>query len=246
MKRIRFSFSATLTLVILLTATKGSAQTYTYEQILSKADSTVRTQVNQDLLKYFHRDSVVIKYDFRRPHWRKYLNRQGEIRKGEKTKGHFQYALIYYNFYFKEPVINADLHKGYLTFSIDILFDSRLNPRFCQGDPSDFNFDSPGQTHVDLSFIPAYVKENRTCDFIPMQRAIEIGKQANIKNGIEPITATLDYDGGDLKRYCWWINSPLTREKHDDHIHGEADTVTIDAVTGKVISHNTTTYGAMH
>ena len=143
-------------------------------------------------------------------------------------------------------MINAGFHKGHLSFSIDILFDSRLNARFRQGNPIDFDFDSPGQMLVDLSFIPAYVKENRPCDFISLDRAIEIAKQANIKNGIEQRIATLDYDNGDLKRYCWWVTSPLTRENHGNHIHGEADTVTIDAVTGEVVSHETTTYGVMH
>jgi hypothetical protein len=90
------------------------------------------------------------------------------------------------------------------------------------------------------------VKENKPCNFISKDRAIEIAKQANIKNGIEPLQSTLDYDNGGFKRYCWRVISPLTREKHEDHIHGEADTVTIDAVTGEVIKHDTTTYGLTH
>jgi len=220
-----------ISLLAILYGTSTLGQSYSFEQILSKADSTVRTHVDQDLLKYFHRDSVVIKYDFRRPHWRKYLNRQGEIRRGEKTKGKFESVLILYGFYYKEPIINAGLHKGSLAYTLFIAFDS--------------NFKLTSQIE-DLSFVPKYLKEKRPCDFISMESAIAIGKKANIKNGIEPLTATLDYDNGDLKRYCWWITSPLTKEKHGDHIHGEADTVTIDAVTGEVISHNTTTYGAMH
>lgn len=246
MNPIRLSLSTILTFVLLLIGIEGIGQTYDYQQIVNKADSMVRTQVTQDLLRYFHRDSTVIKYYFRRPHWRKYLNRHGEIKKAEKTQGAFQYAIIYYYFHFKEPMINADFHNGFLTFSIDILFDPQLNARFCKGDYSDFNFDFPGQTQVDLSFIPEYVKENRPCDSISMDSAIEIAKQANIKNEMEQLTATLDYDNGDLKRYCWWVTSPLTKENHNDHIHGEADTVTIDAVTGKVVRHGTTTYGAMH
>ena len=235
-------FFATVVLAILVVV-ESPGQTYNYDQIIDRGDSLVKANVPSHLLKYFNRDSVAIKYEFRRAHWRKYLNRNDEVKNGEKTKGHFQRALIFYFFNFKEPIINADLHKGYLTFSIDISFDAHLRPHF----QNDFSFDSLKQdTQVDLSFIPKYLKEARPCDFIAMDRAIEIGEQANIKNGIEPLTATLDYDGGTLKRYCWWVTSPLTREKHNDHIHGTADTVTIDAVTGEVLSHELTSFGAMH
>jgi hypothetical protein len=231
MKLARISFLATLTLVTLLIATKVNGQTHSFEQILSRADSVFRTQVTQDLVKYFHRDSTLVKYEFRRPHWRKFLNRHDEIRKGGKTKGKFESVLIFYNFHYKEPIINADLHKGWLTYTLFIKFDS--------------NFKLASEEE-DLSFIPKYLKEKRLCDFISMDSAIAIGKKANIKSGIEPVITTLDYDNSDLKRYCWWVTSPLTREKHGNHIHGEADTVTIDAVTGEVLSHNVTTYGAMH
>lgn len=97
----------------------------------------------------------------------------------------------------------------------------------------------------DFSFIPKYVKEQRPCDFITMDRAVDIARADKIKDSIEPLTATLDYDGT-LKKYCWWVSAVLTREPHGDHIHGDADTVTIDATTGEILSHGTTYYGPLH
>jgi hypothetical protein len=205
-------------------------QSYSYEKIITKADSIVKNHISKDLLKYFHRDSVLINYDFRKSCWRKYLNRHGQVKRGEQTKGRFERALIFYHFKYAEPMINGALNKGFLPGSIDIIFDANLN----------------SLDRIELSFIPKYVRENRPCDFISMDKAITLGEKANIRKGIEPITATLNWDNGEFKRYCWWITSPLTKEQHDDHIHGEADTVTIDAVTGEILSHTTTTYGTMH
>jgi hypothetical protein len=234
-----------LTTVVLaiLTGTDARGQTYSYDQILSRADSLLRTVVKSHLLKHFHRDSATINYYYRLPNKRKYLDRADQIGKGERTKGHFQRALIFYHFTFREPMVNAVLHKGYLYYSIDISFDSQLRPSFLDDFPSD---PPERNAQVDMSFIPKYVDEGRPCDFITMETALEIGKKANIETGFEPPSATLDYDNGSFKRYCWWITSPLTKEYHDNHIHGTADTVTIDAVTGDVLTHESTTYGALH
>lgn len=215
----------TLGLIFLLIMLCGrvNGQSYSYEQILSKADSIFRANVDERLLKYFHRDSTSLS------------NRQDKIVSGQTTKGTFEHVLVFYNFSYKESIVNASFHKGYLVYSILIELDSGLG----LANNLDAEFDN-------FAFIPQYVKDQRPCDFISMDKALEIAKDDGIKNGIEPPSAELDYSSGDVKGYFWFVNSPLTKETHDGRLHGEADTVIIDAVSGKILRHELTNYGSLH
>jgi hypothetical protein len=216
-------------LVIILTSTQAFSQTYSYEQIVGTADSIVKANLDPKLLKYFSRDSGDIKYEFKRNKWRKYKTRYARINKGEITKGNFNRTHMFYGFHYKEPLINDPLVPGFLPGDIFLVFDSKLN-----------------QTEqVDLSFIPKYVREQRPCDFITMDKAIELSKLDKIQNGLEPLTATLSYNGN-LKNYCWCVTSVLKKEPYRNSTRGEADTVTIDALTGQILSHEMTYFGPMH
>jgi hypothetical protein len=182
-----------------------------------------------NLLKYFSRDSGDVKYEFKRNNWRRYKTRYASIGKGEITKGSFKRAHMFYGFHYKEPLINDPLVPGFLPGHIFLVFDSNLN-----------------QTEeLDLSFIPKYVREQRPCDFITMEKAIELSVLDKIKDGLEPLTATLSYNGN-LKNYCWWVTSVIKKEQYENSTRGEADTVTIDAVTGKILSHEITSFGPIH
>ena len=216
-------------LVVILTSVKASGQTYSYEKIIGVADSIVKANLDPKLLKYFSRDSGDIEYQFTRVNWRKYKTRYSKIGKGEITKGAFERTYMFYGFRYKEPIINDPLVPGYLPGDIFLVFDSDLN-----------------QTQqLDLSFIPKYVREQRPCDFITMDKAIILSIADKIKSSLEPLSATLTYNGN-FKRYCWSVVSVLTREPYRNWTRGEADTVIIDAVSGEILSHESTYYGPMH
>lgn len=218
-----------LSLVTILTSTQVFGQTYSYEKIVGTADSIVKANLDQKLLTYFSRDSGDIKYEFKRNKWRKYKTRYATISKGEITKGTFNRTHMFYGFHYKEPLINDPLVAGFLPGGIFLVLDPNLNQR----------------EQIDLSFIPEYVREQRPCDFIKMDRAIELSKLDKIKDGLEPLTVTLSYNGN-LKNYCWSVTSVLKKEPYRNSTRGEEDTVTIDAVTGQILSHEVTYFGPIH
>lgn len=214
-------------LVVIFSSTQAFGQSYSYEKIVGTADSIVKANLDPKLLRYFSRDSGDIKYEFKLDNRRK--TRYSTIGKGETTRGHFKRTHLFYGFRYKEPKINDSLTPGFLSGDIYLVFDANLH-----------------QTEeVDLSFIPRYVREQRPCDFITMESAVELAKLDQIKNGLEPLTATLSYNGN-LKNYSWRVISLLKKEHYRNSIRVEADTVTIDAVTGKIISHEITYFGPMH
>jgi hypothetical protein len=220
-------------LIVLLTTFNYSiarGQSYGYEKIIETADSIAKTNIEPHLLKYFRRDSSSIKYEFKNERWKKWKTRYGQVKKNEKTKGAFQRTSIYFSFSKNEPIMRDSYWRtGYLSWTFYIIFDNQLK----LVEPLDF------------SFIPIYLKEQRPCDFISKDKALSISKESEIKEGIEPIVATLDFDNG-LGKYCWSIVSVLTKEIHGNHFHGEADTVIVDAVTERVLFHGTTSVGAVH
>lgn len=221
-------FFPMLTTAILL-STSSFAQQHDYETIIGKADSIVKGSVPLQVMKYFSRDSTEIKYEFRTPRWQKYKTRHDKLTKGQTTKGEFKRTFLYYHFRYKESMINDPLVRGYLPGGISLVFDSKLN-----------------QTEeIDVSFIPKYVIEERPCDFITMDKAIALAVVDKIKNGLRSLDATLSYNST-MKNYCWWVSAALTEEKDGNSTRGEADTVTIDAVTGKILSHEITYYGPLH
>jgi len=86
---------------------------------------------------------------------------------------------------------------------------------------------------IELDFIPKFVWEKRTCDFITIEEAIEIGKQNLTKTKFDRTKPKLSFDSK-RKEYIYKIINKLTSEKD---IYGKERGMTeileINALTGK-------------
>jgi len=97
-----------------------------------------------------------------------------------------------------------------------------------------------------LDFIPDFFLKGDSCRLISKEQALTIAKQQNLKQGTEPLQIEIYYVAKQ-KTFIWKIQQVLSRKKDgNNNDYGEADVLTIDAVTGHVDSHQTLYYGPVY
>ena len=194
---------------ILIIPTISFGQRYYSKEIIKKTDSIMKAAVGERIFnQYFHYDTQS---------YYEYKNFWGNkdwktLTDTKRTKGKFKNMRVRYLFCLD-------------TFNISCLMtwvqlDSNLN-----------KIDS-----VDISFIPDYVLENKSCNFINDKYALQIAQETFTKKGIKPVSISLSYDRK-KNIYYWRADNVLTENTDSfDSKYGQVQYVDIDALTGKVIA----------
>ena len=214
MKRLTF-----LILTIGLT-TSAFGQKYLTSDIRSKADSILRTYIGDTVLSKHCFYDTYTSYEYRdifaKTHWER-------LSKSKKTKGQFVKADVRWNLIIPYPTCVAyDTIKGQASFVLDSLLRPIQKPY--------------------LDFVPDFYWAKDSCHLINRDEALTIAKRQNLKKGIDSLKATIKYDI-QSKTFSWEVSQTLWNKKNElNHNYGELEIVTIDAKTGKVISHASKRY----
>jgi len=196
----------------LLTGSPAVGQSYSPAVVIARADSALRATVGTRLHQYFAYDAHSW-YAYRNRHGGHHLKPLNERRRTRErfVEGHVQLT-------FQHP--QYAWIQGGVTVTLDSLLRvTRLTP---------------------LSFLPAFLVEDRPCDFISREQALAIAQQQGLKPGMEPLTAALQYQGPE-EGYNWLVNNVISKEQGARA--GQLETVRIDALSGKVVFHVTGPYG---
>ncbi len=206
-------------------------QNYDTQMIIQRADSILRQNINDSIYKYFVYDSdSYYKFSgfFRKSNFlQKYegsLNGWGTKRllKSKRTKGHFIETDVRFKF-------NYTHFKGIKGIGF-ITFDSLLNLK------------EPPY----LAFIPNFLWQQKSCDFLSYEKALNISKSSFKYKGIEPLSQYLEYDPK-FKTYIFVIANTISKRKDIyGNYTGDNEIVIIDAVTGKVLDYYKGWYGPMY
>ena len=210
MKRLTF-----LLLTFGLTSTIFG-QKYLTADIRTKADSILRTYIGDTVFSnhcFYDTDTYYEYRDiFGKSHWE-------TLNKFKKTKGKFVKADVRWNLFIPYPTCIAfDTIKGKTSFVLDNLL-------------------RPTQTPY-LDFVPDFYWTKDSCHLINRDEALTIAKRQNLKTAIDTLKATINYDRK-TKTFSWEVSQTLWIKKNGlNDNYGESEIVTIDAKTGKVISHH--------
>ena len=184
-------------------------QKYNTKYIINKADSILHEVVGDSLYRFFAYDTNS---------YYEYIDEIGEtnwetLNEFSETKGKF--VKVDVRFFFDYPIVKGIKGTSQIEFDKDLI----------------------SQDSINLKFIPDFLKENRKCDFITSEKAIEIAKGFITQKGKYELEATLNYDNATC-RYIYFIENILRKyfEKTDDE-STESEFVIVDARTGKVLEH---------
>jgi hypothetical protein len=96
---------------------------------------------------------------------------------------------------------------------------------------------------MNLEFVPGFLWNNDSCNFISKQEALKIGINSFQKRGIEVDEPELGYSES-YKRYTYSIMNKLTKTKNQmGKDAGQAENVRIDAITGELLERFDSPYG---
>jgi hypothetical protein len=198
-------------------------QKYKTAFIIAKADSIINNYLGDSLFTY-------VKYDTKT--YYEYKTISGKLHKEtlnkiKKTKGTF--VSVNMRWFLEIPYPDCpilDTIRG-MTF---LMLDSNLKPT----------------NKPNLEFIPDFYWSKSNCNFITRDKALTIAKGQILKRGIDPIEINIEYNFTE-KKYLWIISNYLTKEKDFQNTAcGEVELVRIDAISGKIMEHETTWYGPIH
>lgn len=188
--------------------------------IKSTADSILKTFIGDTTFSKHCFYDAYTSYEYRdifvKPHWER-------LNKSKKTKGQFVKAEVRWNLIIPYPTCVAyDTIKGQAYLVLDSLLRPMQNPY--------------------LDFVPDFYWAKDSCHLITREEALTIAKRQNLKMGIDSLKATIKYDI-QTKTFSWEVSQTLWNKKNAlNHNYGEIEIVTIDATTGKVISHERKRY----
>jgi hypothetical protein len=98
---------------------------------------------------------------------------------------------------------------------------------------------------LNLDFVPGFLWNNDSCNFISKQEALKIGIKSFQKSGIEIDEPILGYSES-FKRYTYTIMNKLTKTKNQmGKDAGQAENVRIDAITGELLERFDSPYGVI-
>ena len=214
-------------IIIILTfslSTTIFGQKYLTADIKSKADSILRIYLGEFVFNNYCSYDINTYYEYKgifgKTHWE-------TLNKFKKTKGKFVKVDMRWNLAIPYPVCPAfDTIRGKTSFLIDNL----LRPA---GKPY-------------LEFIPDFYWNKDSCYLINREKAFTIARQQNLKIGIDKMKARIIYDSK-TKTFTWEVSQTLWSKKDGfNNDYGESEIVSIDAITGKVKSHEILTFSSLY
>ena len=184
-------------------------QKYNTKYIIHKADSVLHKTVGDSVYKFFAYDTNS---------YYEYMDELGEtnwktLNEFSETKGNFVEVDV--RFFFDYPMVKGINGITHVKFDKDLIL----------------------QDSIPLNFIPDFLIENRKCDFISLEKAVEIAKEFITKKGKYGLDAILNYDNTTHK-YIYSVENILKKYLgNTDDESRESEFVIVDAITGKVLEH---------
>jgi len=184
-------------------------QKYYSADIIKKADSIIVAAVGQKIFEeHYQFDSA--SYFESKTSFNDDLIKT--LSKAKKTKGEIKLINVRYTFYikkFEQPFVWTGL-----------VFDKNLNLK----------------KPVDTSFIPKFILQGRTNDFLTKDDILEIAKSKFVKKGIKPIETSLTYDHK-KNVFVWSVVNIINEWKgYKDEISRDVELLEINAQNGDIIT----------
>lgn len=202
-------------LLLLFSVSLLNAQRLETKKILEVADSIFLSNVNEDIFKLFE-VSVGSFYKYQK------LNkstRTGKFLSHKKLKQRVTEIWVLYQFNYPEV---KGIYGGTwvrLNNNLELIED------------------------VDLNYIPDFIYENKPCNFLTIQQALEIGIEKFDNQGIEIKPPVLRYDSK-YGIYTYYIGNILTKEtSQSGRDYGKKEILILDAVTGEILERTDSYYG---
>ena len=182
------------------------AQTTTTKEAIAIGDSILKSKIGDRLFQYFSlSDGTYYTYDTKH-------QRQGTGKFLSKKKLPKSFATLNLLYHFNYPQIKGV--KGGLW----LILDKNLNPT------DTLSFD----------FIPQFLIDNISSQFISTGKALEIATQNFKQKGFEISTADLSYDKKS-KQYTYTVTNKLTKVLNQaGKESGDMEIIEINAMTGKI------------
>ncbi len=194
-------------------------QHYYAANIIKKADSILKSTVGQRIFEQYYRYDSLSYYGYKNIFGRP---KWKALTDRKRTKGKFTDMSVRYDFCIRK--------YGCPCNSTSISFDSKLN------------LTRP----LNLDFVPKYILNNDSCNFISDTVALSISLTNFKEKGVKPVKIGLQWDY--LKQiYIWSASNILSEYKNWlGEPYGKVETIDIDALSGKIISHNKEVYAPVH
>lgn len=202
-------------------ATGKKKHVYTAREIMAISDSLLRSKIGDTLFQYCKWDNSSYYI------WQK-GDKQTFVRftEQEEINSRFTSAGISYAFIMPYGECAAyDTVSGTINLVLqkhDSLFSLSADP--------------------DISFIPQMAILHEACNFLTNADALQKATQANLKTGISPAYAALEYIPSS-GQFVWIVQSLLWEEKNFNHEYEpQKDIVILNAISGEVLKHTTIRY----
>lgn len=207
-----------ITLIIILSCIIANAQRLKTNDIITLSKELLTESVGVDLIQYF---------DFSKPN--------GSFYKLEKNRFGYEPTKSF------EP--NRALRKNWAEIWVHWNFNFPEIDGVRSGLWVKLNKNLELIEPIELDFIPTFVWENKPSDFIPIEKAKEIGEKNLTKTEFGTEQPKLTFDS-QLKQYVYEIWNKKTQEiDSDGKKHGVLEIIKISALSGKVIEITNGYYG---
>jgi hypothetical protein len=184
-------------------------QKYYSADIIKKADSIMVATVGQKIFDEHYKFDSASYFESKTSFNDDFIK---TLTKTKKTRGEIKFINVRYTFYikkFEQPFVWTGL-----------VFDKSLILK----------------KPVDLSFIPKFILQGTTNDFLTNNEALEIAKSRFVKKGIKPIETSLTYDHN-KNLYVWRVVNIINEWKgYNDEISRDVELLEIDATNRKIIT----------
>ncbi|MEL7270906.1 MAG: hypothetical protein AAGL34_15135 [Bacteroidota bacterium] len=199
-----------LIFILIIFLTVGvNAQRLKTEEIIALSEEYLREAVGQDLFKYFKPYANISHYKF--PSNRFSYESFRNLKKNRRIRKNWTKIWVFWNFNYPEV---DGVRSGFWV---------KINKQLKLHEP------------IELDFIPRFVWERRTSDFITVDEAKLIGDRSLTKTEFGREEPTLEFDDK-TSEYFYEIRNRKTQEiDMYGRKHGVLEIIEIDALTGKII-----------
>ena len=198
-------------------------QTYLTSDIRATADSILRIYIGDSIFQHHCVYDTNTYYEYK-SRWGK--TKWETLNKFRRTKGKFVKVDMRWFVGFPYPQCPVFKIGGMTSFVLD----SHLKPT--------------GKPYLD--FVPDFYWQNDSCQLLNKEQALTIARRQKLKPGIGSLYSLIKYDI-ESKRFTWEVSQTLwiKKDTHEND-YGDSEVVTIDAITGEIISHETIRFSAVY
>ena len=204
-----FMQKITFTILFCFILVSSFGQKYYSADIIKKADSIMVATVGQKIFEEHYQFDSASYFESKTSFNDDFIK---TLTKTKKTKGEIKLINVRYTFYikkFEQPFVWTGL-----------VFDK------------DLNLKKP----VDTSFIPKFILQGLTNDFLTKADVLQIAKSKFVKKGLKPIETSLIYDYN-KNIYVWSVVNIINEWKgYKDEISRDIELLEIDAKNGSIIT----------